>query len=113
VGWDNPIPSHPIPSHPIPLVPWDATLLKNVPWDGMGWKFLRSIPSHGTNNFLKYPIAYHGTKKFLKVSHGIQQDEYFLKNVVFITNNVTIVLIDASLANSNDISEMQSFLSIL
>jgi hypothetical protein len=40
VGWDNPI-------------PWDAILLKNVPWDRMNRRFLKYISSHGTKNILE------------------------------------------------------------
>ena len=39
-------------SHPIPCVPWDGKFLKNVPWDGMGRKFFKIVPSHGTKYFL-------------------------------------------------------------
>jgi len=54
-----------------------------IPWDE---KFLKSIPSHGT-------------KQFLKVSHGIPWDEYFLQNFDFIMNSITVFVIDGSLAN--------------
>jgi hypothetical protein len=50
------------------------------------WKFLKSIPSHGT-------------KQFLKVSRGIPWDEYFLQNFDFIMNSITVFVIDGSLAN--------------
>jgi hypothetical protein len=56
VGWDGPIPSHPIPSHPIP---WDAFLENHVPWDGMGWRVSKIVPSHGTTFFFEYPIPSH------------------------------------------------------
>jgi hypothetical protein len=53
----------------------------------MGWDDFVKFSSH--------PIPSH-------VSHGIPWDEYLLQNFDFITNSITVFVIDGSLANSND-----------
>ncbi len=54
-------------------------------------------------------------RKFFEISHCIPWDEYFLQNFDFITNSITVFVIDGSLANpgqkirsenSNDTSEI-------
>src|SRR5690348_10193941 len=44
-------------NNPTPSVPLDATLLKNVPWDEMGWKIFRIILLYSMQDFkLSHPM---------------------------------------------------------
>jgi hypothetical protein len=77
--------------------------IENCPMGQDEWKFLKYIPSHRTKNFLKasHPMG----EKFLK-SISFLGTNIFLQNFDFITNSISVFVIDGSLANSNDTSEI-------